>query len=229
MIMIASNVTKAGADALSGQDEWAEGRLEYRPSTGRETSLLTKPRRLTEQLSKPEGDRLTSAATSRATAPPPAVAAAAAAKAAPPIAQAAPSQHVPDVEAQRVLRSHFTRDILSDLRKIQRCAREPGAAVYANALLRSMRAMRDRCADDPFVDVVLALHDALAHENRWADLEAQQYVGAYDVLKALAERPSVQGQQAEKAIVRLEELGFETTPFEIQDELFGGEEECETS
>jgi hypothetical protein len=226
MIMIASNVTKADAAALSGQDDWAEGRPDLRLSTGREPLLVTKPGRLTEHFSKPEGNRLTSAATTKTTAPPVEAADAAAAK-----ASLSLTRPAPDLEGRQVLRAHFSREILRALQQIQRYSRKPEAAGYAGVLLRNMRAMQDRCVGDPFVGVVLALHDALAYENRWADFEARQYEGAYEVLKALAERPSVGDQQAEKAIMELGELGFETTPFELPDELFDGEgeEELEAS
>jgi hypothetical protein len=38
-----------------------------------------------------------------------------------------------------------------------------------------MRSMVDKCKGDPYTEVALALHDALAHQNRWIDYTKEQY------------------------------------------------------
>ncbi len=133
-----------------------------------------------------------------------------------PILQLAPSISIkPDQKAQLILRTHFANQILADLNKIQKHCRNINVAVYVDSLLRTMRAMEELSPYDPYIEVVIALHDALAYKNSWEKFSAEQYKGAYRVLKELAKRQRINNDIAEKAIMKLEELGFNTTPFRL--------------
>lgn len=107
----------------------------------------------------------------------------------------------------------FTKAILGDLQKLQQYSREPMAAIYADNLLRTMRTMRDKLPFDPYTEVVMALHDAIAFQNRWIDYNASQYQGVYDLLTSLIEREKLNNDEVYSAILTLENLGFDTLPF----------------
>jgi len=118
-------------------------------------------------------------------------------------------------QAQQIFRVHFTSQILTDLRQIKRYCGKPTAAVYADSLLLTMRAMDEISPFDPFVEVIMALHDALAYQDNWSKFSPNQYEGAYQLLKGLIQRHHISNNAVEKAIMELEKIGFDTTPFEL--------------
>lgn len=113
----------------------------------------------------------------------------------------------------------FTKAILGDLQKLQQYSGEPMAAVYADNLLRTMLIMRDKLPFDPYTEVVMALHDAIAFQNRWIDYNASQYQGVYNLLTSLVEREKINNDEVESAILTLENLGFDTLPFGVEVDL----------
>jgi hypothetical protein len=122
-------------------------------------------------------------------------------------------QTTPDV--RQALRVHETKRVLNELLSIQGHCGSSRMAVYADSLIRALRSMRDALPTDPYVDVVVALHDALAHENRWADYTAEQYCSAYEMLKSLVKSGAIDQRKADRAVLALEQVGFNTLPFEI--------------
>lgn len=110
----------------------------------------------------------------------------------------------------------MTKAILVDLQKLSSYSGEPMAAVYADNLLRTMRSLRDKLPLDPYTEVVMALHDALAYSNRWIDYTATQYQGAYDLLASLIAQVSITNMFVEDSILTLENLGFDTLPFGVK-------------
>lgn len=130
--------------------------------------------------------------------------------------QSVPSVAIkPDQKAQLILRTHFVNQILADLSKIQKHCGNISAAVYVDSLLRTMRAMEELSPYDSYIEVVIALHDALAYQDNWDKFSAEQYKGAYRVLKELAQLQRINSDVAEKAVMKFEELGFDTTPFRL--------------
>ena len=93
-------------------------------------------------------------------------------------------------------------------------------ATYVRRLLSTIRMMRDLSPDDPHLDILLALHDAMAFRDRWAEYTAEQYAGVSEILKQLVRREHLSSGVVRTAIMSLEDLGFDTTPFDIPD---GGE------
>jgi hypothetical protein len=69
----------------------------------------------------------------------------------------------------KVEAAEITKSFLEDLQKLSDYCGEPMAAIYADSLLRKMRDMLDKCIGDPYTEVVMALHDALAFQNHWID------------------------------------------------------------
>jgi len=125
----------------------------------------------------------------------------------------------PDPQAQLILRTHFTEKILIDLNQIQHYCGGSTAAVYADSLIQTMRTMEEISPFDPFVEIVMALHDALIYQDNWNKYSPDQYKSAYDLLKRLVQRSYISNDIVEKAIMELEKLGFDTTPYEIKIEF----------
>ncbi|WP_353933357.1 hypothetical protein WJM97_23015 (plasmid) [Okeanomitos corallinicola TIOX110] len=109
----------------------------------------------------------------------------------------------------------ITKSILIDLQKLSSCSGEPIASVYADNLLRTMRNMRDKLPFEPYTEVVMALHDALAYSNRWIDYNASQYQGVCELLTSLVNQETINNSSVETAILTLENLGFDTLPFGV--------------
>lgn len=112
--------------------------------------------------------------------------------------------------------AEITKSLLPDLEKLSKCASEPVAAVFIDSLLRRMRFLHDNYMDNPYAEVVMALHDALAHSNRWIDHTNEQYKGAYDLLISLVNEETITETEVESSIIQLENLGFDTLPFEVK-------------
>ena len=118
-----------------------------------------------------------------------------------------------DRDTDRILRVHFVNPILADLRRIQRHCGTPAAAMYADSILRTIRAMRDLVSFDPYTEVAMALYDAMAFQNQWLNYTAEQYEGAHRIFRNLAGRSQLRNNDIENAVMDLEDLGFDTTPF----------------
>jgi hypothetical protein len=106
-------------------------------------------------------------------------------------------------------RAVHIQTLLLDLKKIQTHHGEPTIAVYIDSLLSTIREMRDRAPHDPYTEVAIALHDAIAVRNAWVSYSAEQYKGAYKILKALAHQTEISNESAEEAILCLDRLGFD--------------------
>lgn len=116
---------------------------------------------------------------------------------------------------QQILRIHYVQKILSDLEKIQKHCGQPAAAAYADSLLRTMREVRDSCPNDPYTELIMALHNSMAVHNRWVSYRPEQYKGAYEILKDLANKNDIQDEELDDAIIELDNLGFETSPLSM--------------
>jgi len=117
---------------------------------------------------------------------------------------------MPDV--QLLSPKQHALSIQLDLQKIQPYCGTPIAAVYADSLLRTLRTIRDQFPFEPLTEILMAFYDAIAFENRWIDYQANQYQGVRDLLTTLVDFP-LSNEDVEQAILRLEDLGFDTLPF----------------
>jgi hypothetical protein len=118
-----------------------------------------------------------------------------------------------------------TQTLLSDLEKLQAHQGEPTVAVYVGSLLRTIRGIRDRAPHDSYTEVVMALHDAMAVRNQWINYSAEQYKGAYEILRSLADQAEISNESAENAILSLDNLGFETLPLRMPSTFDESEDE----
>lgn len=121
--------------------------------------------------------------------------------------------------SQKKLRLSFAEKLLPDLQRIHRDRTEPPSPVYADSLIRTMRDLRDRIPNDPFTQIVMALHNAMAFENRWVIYNGDQYLGAATLLQNLVHQDNLQPEDVQNAILALNRLGFETMPFRINHNL----------
>jgi hypothetical protein len=119
------------------------------------------------------------------------------------------------IDVEQILRMHYTNKILRDLTDIQDHCGSAASAVYAYRLLETMRQMQDVTPSDPYLQIVSALHDALAYEHRWTTYDAQQYAAAHDVLKECAFTSNFTDKHLGKALMKLEAIGFDTLPIPI--------------
>lgn len=124
--------------------------------------------------------------------------------------------------------AEITKSMLPDLEQLSKCAEEPVAAVFADSLLRKMRSLHDAYMYDPYTEVVMALHDALAHQNRWINYTSKQYEGAYYLFSVLVNQNAIANTDVENAIISLENIGFNTLPFGtiLDDDSYQEDEEA---
>ena len=121
-----------------------------------------------------------------------------------------------DDEAVQIIRAHYLQIILDNLRKIQPHAQTTSAARYGSELIGAINSYIDNALNDPMVELMLAIYPALTDENHWADWSSEQFAGMYDILFRLCERPSVNSDVIDRAILRLEDkIGLDTLPFEV--------------
>ena len=107
----------------------------------------------------------------------------------------------------------ITKSMLPDLEQLSKCAEEPVAVVFADSLLRKMRSLHDAHMYGHYTEVVMALHDALAHQNRWINYTSKQYEAAYCLFSSLVNQNTITNADVENAIISLEKMGFNTLPF----------------
>jgi hypothetical protein len=121
----------------------------------------------------------------------------------------------PDPALQQVVRQYFVSKILPDLQRIHRDPNEPPSPVYADSLIRTIREVRDLAPSDHFTKILLALHDAMAFQNRWVTYTEAQYDAAYNLLSGLVDLQSLSSEDVQKTTRSLEAIGFDTMPFEV--------------
>jgi hypothetical protein len=125
----------------------------------------------------------------------------------------------PDPAVQQIVQQHFLSKILPALQRIHQDPDEPPSPVYTDSLIRTIREVRNLAPSDPLTKVLLALHDAMAFQNRWVTYTEAQYNAAYSLLKDLADLPSLSNEEVQKATRSLENIGFDTMPFEVSASL----------
>lgn len=118
-----------------------------------------------------------------------------------------------------VIRSHYIKQIIRDLTVLATKAQTPSAAMPALSLLRTIRRMRDELPYDTWASLMLALHDSLSYKDKWSVFSASQYQQAVTTIKTLYSSNTTVPKRILKGIMDLEKIGFDTTPFEIHEEV----------
>lgn len=112
-----------------------------------------------------------------------------------------------------IIRSHFIPSILSTLEEIQPHAGTANAAVFVDEVLHCINDFSNKSPEDPLLEMLLAFYDAISANANWADYSADQYEDAKKIIAILADKYPIQEDDIEKAIMKLEESGFNTTPY----------------
>ncbi|MCU0570240.1 MAG: hypothetical protein MUF49_27160 [Oculatellaceae cyanobacterium Prado106] len=120
-----------------------------------------------------------------------------------------------DPATQPDLRQQLVSDVLLDLQRIQRLHDGLPSAAYVNRLFCNIQTLYAQFPADPLTEVMMALHDAMAYQNHWIQYKADQYQGVYELLQELSDRPLLERQEVLQALQSLEDLGFNTLPYEI--------------
>lgn len=118
-----------------------------------------------------------------------------------------------------LMREYFVIPILKSLQSIEPYAETSDAAIYINEILHNIQELERNSPFDPFLEVLSGLYIGLVFDNKWANYKASQYAGLREILKRFANRSSLQPPEIEKAIIEMEEIGFDTTPIPIVTEL----------
>lgn len=121
----------------------------------------------------------------------------------------------PTIQALQILRSHYADKILEYLARIEPAAGSPEMEFFVSGLLRTIRQMRDNCPEEPLTDIALALYDSITFEKRWFCFTSNQYSEARRIITEIASRKHLGYDAIKRAIVELEEAGFDTTPYQL--------------
>ncbi len=118
-------------------------------------------------------------------------------------------------KSTETVRTRFLKSISDGLEKVALHAGSSSAAVYINQILHTIHCMDEQFPDDPISDVLFALYDALAYNGQWINYTADLFEKAGEILKWCTGFPVLNSNQAEEAIMRLDEAGFEIIPYTV--------------
>lgn len=111
-----------------------------------------------------------------------------------------------------IIRSYYTKMIAQALQKVQTHAGTSAASVYIDKILHAIRDYEDKSPDDPLLEFLLALYDALAVDGLWASYTGEQYKAAEQILIRLV-NVSLTLANIAKAIAGLSQAGFNLLPY----------------
>ena len=129
-----------------------------------------------------------------------------------------PPVEIPEQPSQVFLmsmRKHFIKAILDALQSVEPYAKTSDAAPYIREILHNIKEMGKNSPLDLFLEILSGIYIALVFDNKWADYEPIQYSNLSETLKKFASRSSLNTNDIEKAIIEIEEIGFDTTPIPI--------------
>jgi hypothetical protein len=104
-------------------------------------------------------------------------------------------------------------------------AQTPSAGVYVYHIDRLATDALDRFFDDGFLDLLLAVRNALVINNAWMRYSAAQIQSIQALIRKYARLSANNGQAFRHGILELNQLGIDTTPFDLPAELLFDEQE----
>jgi len=104
--------------------------------------------------------------------------------------------------------------VLQSVRNIQPYANTPNASVYIHKILHTIRSFEEKSPDDVILEVLFAFYDALAYQNQWTAYTSAQFENAEEILSRVT-KGSIKSKDIEKAIAALDNIGFDTIPFQF--------------
>jgi hypothetical protein len=117
----------------------------------------------------------------------------------------------------QAMRPYFLSDMLTGLKAVQKYAGTPKAAVYIDQILTAKVKMEEVIGEDSIMPTIRAFYDAIACDGRWLDYSAEQYQKVFDILEPLSKLYPVSSGETERAVMALEDAGFDTTPFALEE------------
>ena len=122
-------------------------------------------------------------------------------------------------EVQRIARSPFVKAMIRELSWLRRnqSPGTPKASPRVHRLLSLIQDYADRHFSDPFSSYLNAVFDGLCVDNRWVDLQPEQYGRIEETTRRLAGRRLFDYCHVDKAIGQLVEIGLDTTPYGFAD------------
>ena len=116
-----------------------------------------------------------------------------------------------------VMSSHFVNDIVCELGQLEGMDSDsPSRTSCVDSVLQSICKMRKFAIDDVFSDLLLAFYDALTVDNKWTEYTNDQYGAARDLMIKLSERKNLREEAVDRALIKLEDIGFDTTPYSME-------------
>lgn len=120
----------------------------------------------------------------------------------------------------QIIRAYYMKLILQSVHNIQPHAGTPNASVYIHKILHIIRDFDEKSPDDPILEILFAFYDALAYDNQWTAYTSIQFEEAEEILNRVT-RDTIKAKDIEKAIAALDNVGFDTIPyqFSLEDDM----------
>lgn len=117
--------------------------------------------------------------------------------------------------AQKIIRVHYSKSILRTIKSIitlhskGKLSASNGISELFKIIIKYAKENRD----DPFTGYLLALFDGLSYNNAWISLENKKFIEIDKQIKLLCERNIDDYALINKEIMKLEDMGINTTPY----------------
>jgi len=125
-----------------------------------------------------------------------------------------PSSYSPSPMFLEIMRAEFLNPIFDALQDVQPYAETSEAAVYMDIVLHKILELENKSPNDPLLEVLSAFYDAIAG-GRWAAYKGNQYAEARKVLMEVSKKTTLYTNAIERTIIKLEDIGFDTTPYPL--------------
>ncbi|MCW8896954.1 MAG: hypothetical protein OQJ96_01430 [Flavobacteriales bacterium] len=124
-------------------------------------------------------------------------------------------QHIQDDEAVKIVRTHYTKSILDNLDWISENfdMNEPDSLPVFNEMFATINEYIINSPKDPFSSLLQGLYEGLVFNSMFLNLEACNYINISKILKNHNNRKNLSYKDVDKALIKLESLGINSTPF----------------
>lgn len=124
-----------------------------------------------------------------------------------------PPQEAKEFDYSVYIRVEYVQKLVDLLQDVSPHAGSMDSSLYALRIFNLIRVMQKEMRQDPVMQVVFALHDALACRENWLRYSEEQYQKASQILVHLTNRDKVDLKAIDTALFQLEDAGFDTLPF----------------
>jgi hypothetical protein len=109
--------------------------------------------------------------------------------------------------------------LLAQLDHLAEHARTPGAGVYVLQIERLTAEALERFFDDGFLDLLMAVRNALVINNQWMRYTEEGIRAMQAVIRKYADFPPDNGLAFRRAALELNQRGIDTMPLELPTDL----------